>query len=102
MTYSNEAKTAMPGVDADLIAGHGAVGGAVVRAMAQGALKHSKAPVAVAVTGVADPSGGSVEKPVGTVWFGFSVGSQLISAMRLVPSTTENSVCRRRWTNIQY
>ena len=55
MTYSNEAKTAMLGVDADLIAKHGAVSGAVVRAMAQGALKHSKAPVAVAGNGCGRP-----------------------------------------------
>ena len=82
VTYSNAAKTAMLGVDASLIAAHGAVSEAVVRAMAQGALKHSKAQVAVAVTGVAGPSGGSVEKPVGTVWFGFLVGSQLTSEMK--------------------
>ena len=82
VTYSNAAKTEMLGVDASLIAAHGAVSEAVVRAMAQGALKHSKAQVAVAVTGVAGPSGGSVEKPVGTVWFGFLVGSQLTSEMK--------------------
>ena len=82
VTYSNAAKTEMLGVDARLIAAHGAVSEAVVRAMAQGALKHSKAQVAVAVTGVAGPSGGSVEKPVGTVWFGFLVGSQLTSEMK--------------------
>ena len=82
VTYSNAAKTEMLGVDASLIAAHGAVSEAVVRAMAQGALTHSKAQVAVAVTGVAGPSGGSVEKPVGTVWFGFLVGSQLTSEMK--------------------
>jgi nicotinamide-nucleotide amidase len=72
VTYSNEAKTELLDVDATLIASHGAVSEAVVRAMAQGALQHSHAQVAVAVTGVAGPTGGSAEKPVGTVWFGWA------------------------------
>lgn len=72
ITYSNAAKTEMLGVDAALIATHGAVSEAVVRAMAQGALRHSHAQVAVAVTGVAGPTGGSADKPVGTVWFGWA------------------------------
>ncbi|MFI5448033.1 CinA family protein [Polaromonas sp. UC242_47] len=82
VTYSNEAKTEMLGVDAALIATHGAVSEPVARAMAQGAITHSKAQVAVAVTGVAGPSGGSPEKPVGTVWFGFMVDGQLSSEMK--------------------
>jgi nicotinamide-nucleotide amidase len=73
VTYSNAAKTQALGVSASLIATEGAVSEAVVCAMAQGALSHSKAQVAVAVTGVAGPSGGSALKPVGTVWFGFAV-----------------------------
>lgn len=73
VTYSNEAKTEMLGVPAALIAKHGAVSEAVVRAMALGAIAHSQAQVAVAVTGVAGPGGGSALKPVGTVWFGFVV-----------------------------
>jgi nicotinamide-nucleotide amidase len=77
VTYSNAAKTEMLGVDAALIAQHGAVSEAVVRAMAAGALAHSHAQVAVAVTGVAGPSGGSVEKPVGTVWLGYAFGGAL-------------------------
>ena len=72
VTYSNAAKTEMLGVDAALIATQGAVSEPVVRAMVQGALQHSKAQVAVAVTGVAGPTGGSTEKPVGTVWFGWA------------------------------
>lgn len=72
VTYSNAAKTELLGVDAALIARHGAVSQAVVQAMASGALQHSHAQVAVAVTGVAGPSGGSAAKPVGTVWFGFA------------------------------
>jgi nicotinamide-nucleotide amidase len=68
VTYSNAAKTEMLGVDAALIAAHGAVSAEVARAMADGALAHSHADVAVAVTGVAGPGGGSQDKPVGTVW----------------------------------
>jgi nicotinamide-nucleotide amidase len=79
VTYSNDAKTQMLGVDAALIAQHGAVSEAVARAMAFGAIRHSAAQVSVAVTGVAGPTGGSAEKPVGTVWFGFSVAGQLLS-----------------------
>ena len=77
VTYSNAAKTEMLGVDAALITQHGAVSEAVVRAMATGALAHSHAQVAVAVTGVAGPGGGSAEKPVGTVWLGFAFGGAL-------------------------
>jgi nicotinamide-nucleotide amidase len=68
VTYSNEAKSEMLGVDAALIAAHGAVSEAVVRAMAEGALAHSRADVAVAVTGIAGPGGAVPGKPVGTVW----------------------------------
>lgn len=72
VTYSNAAKTEMLGVDAQLIATHGAVSEPVARAMAQGALQHSAAQVALAITGVAGPGGGSEAKPVGTVWFAFA------------------------------
>ena len=72
VTYSNAAKTQMLGVDALLITSHGAVSEPVARAMAQSALRHSAAQVALAITGVAGPGGGSVAKPVGTVWFGFA------------------------------
>jgi nicotinamide-nucleotide amidase len=73
VTYSNEAKTELLGVDAAQITAHGAVSEPVVRAMAFGAVRHSLAQVSIAVTGVAGPSGSSAAKPVGTVWFGFSV-----------------------------
>ena len=69
ITYSNEAKTEMLGVAPDLIDTFGAVSIAVAWAMADGALKRSKADVAVAITGVAGPDGGSPNKPVGTVVF---------------------------------
>jgi nicotinamide-nucleotide amidase len=75
VTYSNAAKIELLGVDAALIDAHGAVSEPVARAMATGALQHSHAQVAIAVTGVAGPSGGSATKPVGTVWFGFAFGS---------------------------
>jgi len=79
VTYSNDAKTEMLSVDAALLKRHGAVSEQVAQAMAQGALTHSHAQVAVAVTGVAGPTGGSRAKPVGTVWFGFVVPGQLIT-----------------------
>ena len=68
VTYSNEAKTESLGVDAALIATHGAVSAEVARAMADGALAHSRADLAVAVTGIAGPAGATPGKPVGTVW----------------------------------
>jgi len=68
VTYSNEAKTELLGVEAALIAAHGAVSEAVVRAMALGALQRAPVQLAVAVTGIAGPGGGSADKPVGLVW----------------------------------
>ena len=67
VTYSNEAKRELLGVPEALLVQHGAVSEAVARAMAEGALTHSHAEVAVAVTGVAGPGGGSAAKPVGLV-----------------------------------
>jgi nicotinamide-nucleotide amidase len=68
VTYSNAAKTEQLGVDAALIARHGAVSGEVACAMAAGALARSPADLAVAVTGIAGPAGAVPGKPVGTVW----------------------------------
>lgn len=82
VTYSNEAKSEQIGVDAALIATHGAVSEAVAHAMAAGALAHSRAQVALSVTGVAGPTGGSADKPVGTVWFGWAVGGQVRTERR--------------------
>lgn len=73
ITYSNEAKTELLGVPARLIAAHGAVSEPVASAMALGALTRSRAQVAVAVTGIAGPGGGSHAKPVGTVWFAWAL-----------------------------
>ncbi len=82
VTYSNAAKTELLGVPAALIAQHGAVSEPVARAMAEGAVAHAHAQVAVAVTGVAGPTGGSAEKPVGTVWLGWHMAGQTHSEVR--------------------
>jgi nicotinamide-nucleotide amidase len=73
VTYSNEAKAEAIGVPMDLIRRHGAVSEPVARAMAAGALTASRASVAVAITGIAGPGGGSAEKPVGLVHFGLGL-----------------------------
>ena len=72
VTYSNEAKETLLKVDPGLIEAHGAVSLPVAMAMALGALKQSRAQAAVAVTGIAGPGGGSTDKPVGTVCFGWA------------------------------
>jgi nicotinamide-nucleotide amidase len=69
VTYSNEAKTELLGVPQAILDAHGAVSEATARAMAEGALAHSRADVAVATTGIAGPDGGSPKKPVGLVHF---------------------------------
>ena len=79
VTYSNAAKEELLGVEHQLIAQHGAVSEEVARAMAQGAVQHANVQVAVAVTGVAGPTGGSDSKPVGTVWFAWYVNHTLES-----------------------
>ena len=84
VTYSNEAKNQMIGVPMKLIETHGAVSEAVARAMAEGTLARSHAAIVVSVTGVAGPGGGSVEKPVGLVWFGLAQTGK--------PSSTERQV----------
>jgi len=82
VSYSNAAKTELLGVPADLIEAHGAVSEPVARAMVEGALRHSRAQVAVAVTGVAGPGGGSPDKPVGTVWFGWATPDGVVTDKR--------------------
>lgn len=75
ITYSNDAKSAMLGVDPTIIDDHGAVSSQVVEAMARGAvsaLSLSDHGIAISVSGVAGPGGGSSEKPVGLVWFGLA------------------------------
>ena len=82
VTYSNAAKIEMLGVDAALIARHGAVSEAVARAMASGAADRSPAQATLSVTGVAGPTGGTPDKPVGTVWFAWQVDGRLDSECR--------------------
>ncbi|TKC90979.1 CinA family protein [Trinickia terrae] len=72
VTYSNQAKHEMIGVPTDMLDKHGAVSEPVARAMAEGALRNSRAQVSLAITGVAGPGGGTKEKPVGMVVFGWS------------------------------
>lgn len=85
VTYSNEAKAEMLGVDPALIAAHGAVSAPVAGAMAAGALARSRASVAVSVTGIAGPGGGSVDKPVGLVWFGLANASGVATSRHVFP-----------------
>lgn len=72
VTYSNDAKEQMIGVDADLIKHHGAVSEAVAHAMADGAIRTTGADLAVSITGIAGPGGGSPHKPVGLVYIGIA------------------------------
>ena len=72
VTYSNEAKMQLLGVPEALIAAHGAVSPHVARAMAEGALTHAPVDLAVSITGIAGPGGGSERKPVGLVYFGLA------------------------------
>ena len=85
VTYSNAAKTEMLGVPAALISEHGAVSEPVARAMAQGALERSHAQVAIAVTGIAGPGGGSAAKPVGCVWFAWATPTGVWSERHVFP-----------------
>jgi nicotinamide-nucleotide amidase len=86
VTYSNAAKTDLVGVPAALIAAEGAVSEPVARAMAEGALARSAAQIAVAVTGIAGPGGGSVEKPVGLVWLACARrGGATVAERRVFP-----------------
>ena len=93
VTYSNEAKAQMLGVDPGLIVQHGAVSREVVCAMAAGALQHSRAHVAVAVTGIAGPGGAVPGKPVGTVWLATAVQGQQ-TLPRLLHCTGDRAAVR--------
>ncbi|KXI28123.1 CinA family protein [Paraglaciecola hydrolytica] len=76
ITYSNEAKQQLLGVSVQTLANFGAVSEQTVAAMAQGAAKTAGAEVAISVSGIAGPDGGTPDKPVGTVWFGFFIDGQ--------------------------
>jgi nicotinamide-nucleotide amidase len=98
VTYSNAAKMRDVGVLARTLADHGAVSEATVREMAAGALRVSGADIAVAISGIAGPNGGTVAKPVGTVWFGVASRQgdavSLVCEMQLFPGDRE--LVRRR------
>lgn len=95
VTYSNAAKTELLGVPAELIAQVGAVSEAVAARMAEGALAHSAADMAVSVTGVAGPGGGSAEKPVGLVWFGLAARGQPTETARHLLGGDRGDIRRR-------
>ena len=82
VVYSNGAKQQLLGVSVDTLARHGAVSGETVAEMVRGALRVSAADIAVAVSGIAGPGGGSEEKPVGTVWLGWGLQGGALSVRR--------------------
>lgn len=97
VTYSNEAKQETLGVPMDIIDAFGAVSVATAWAMAQGALKHSGADIAVAISGIAGPEGGSKQKPVGTVVFARAVrGSEEVNAEERFLDATNRATVRRQ------
>jgi len=93
VTYANSAKQTLLGVPRDVLARHGAVSAEVARAMAEGAVRASGCDVALAVTGVAGPGGGSIAKPVGLVHFAWALPARTQSACRWYPG--ERDAVRR-------
>ena len=89
VSYSNAAKTELLGVPAEVLAAHGAVSEQAVRAMAEGALRRFAADIAVAVSGVAGPGGGTDDKPVGTVHFAWAVPNGITAARRIFAGSRE-------------
>lgn len=84
ITYTNEAKREMLGVAAATLERHGAVSEQAVREMASGALNHSRAQVALAISGIAGPGGGTAEKPVGTVWIAWAFAKGAVASEKRV------------------
>jgi PncC family amidohydrolase len=95
LTYADEAKSTLVGVDGETIRSHGAVSEETVVAMAEGALARSGAEVAIAVSGVAGPDGGTTEKPVGTVWTAVALKGGKCRA-RLWSFSGQRDMIRRR------
>src|SRR5690606_30024672 len=95
VTYSNEAKIELLGVLAETINAHGAVSEETAREMAAGALARSHADIAVSVTGVAGPGGGTAQKPVGLVWFGLAVKGQAPQAEKRQFLPGDRAIVRR-------
>lgn len=86
VVYANSAKEAVLGVSTDLLRAHGAVSSEAAAAMAEGALRVAGADIAVSITGIAGPGGGSEDKPVGTVWFGLArIGQPTVTKHRKLP-----------------
>jgi len=95
VTYSNEAKQDLLGVDASILQAEGAVSEAVARQMAEGARRHAGVDVALSVTGIAGPDGGTADKPVGTVWFGWSTGVGRTTTERMLFDGDRDAVRRQ-------
>jgi nicotinamide-nucleotide amidase len=90
VAYSNAAKSALLGVGSDLLAAHGAVSEEAVRAMAEGARSRFATELAVAVSGIAGPGGGTADKPVGTVHFAWAAPSGTTAARRIFAGSRES------------
>ena len=99
VTYSNQSKVDMLGVSTDTLARFGAVSEATVREMVAGALLHSQAQIALAVSGIAGPGGGTSEKPVGTVWFAWGIKGDA-SVVRLQHLTGDRAEIREQVVRI--
>ncbi|MER9952926.1 CinA family protein [Mesorhizobium sp. M0047] len=95
ITYSNEAKIDMLGVSATTLETYGAVSRETAIEMAKGALARSRAGLALAVTGIAGPGGGSTEKPVGLVWFCVGLGGQAVTVERKIFADKGRDFIRR-------
>lgn len=104
VTYANAAKVALLGVPEATLSAHGAVSAQTAEAMARGALTHAKVDVAAAVTGIAGPGGGSIDKPVGTVWLGFawrtSPGGVMEARTQRLTLTGDRAAIRSRTVSI--
>jgi len=96
VTYSNEAKVEMVGVSRATLDAHGAVSRETALEMAAGALARSYAGIALAVTGIAGPDGGSEEKPVGLVWFGLAMRGEAPVAQRHIFDNQGRDYVRRK------
>lgn len=90
ITYSNQAKTACLDVPTAMLETYGAVSEEVAKAMATGARHHAKVNIAIAITGIAGPSGGSLDKPVGTVCFGWAIKEDTANDLLNVSTITKH------------